>query len=117
MSDKDEIDRVLRGLPLAPRDLSNPFQALLSQSAAFNNFDDGDPQLMREALGNVRSIKQRAMEAMSGMNWLLHEAYGGESDAILWAKEPMSLLTELVQDMDAIERKIVDRMIEGRDAA
>lgn len=117
MSDKDETDRVLRGLPLEPRDLGNPFQELAKEAGEFGNFEDGDPQLMREALANVRGIKGRAIEALKGVSWLLQQTNADGLDSIFWADGSMSLLTELVQDMDAIERKIVDRMIEGRNAA
>ena len=114
---KEEAERMLRALPLRPADYAHPFCELTGEAAKFSDFEDGDPQLMREALANVRGIKDRALSSLNGLSWLLQKTNADSSDALTWAQEPLSLLTELIEDMDAIERRIVNRMIEGRAAA
>ncbi|RRQ19916.1 hypothetical protein [Thiohalobacter thiocyanaticus] len=115
-ADKAEIDHFIRRRSIDPAHFTEPFCELTADASRFKDFTDGDPQLMREALANIRGIKERAMEALYGVNWLLQHARDG-NNAVVWAKEPLMLLTELVQDMDAIDREIVDHMINGRNAA
>jgi hypothetical protein len=118
MNENDELERVIRALPLTPGDYMNPFQELTAAAGKFNNFTNGDPQLMREALKNIRGIKQRAIDALDSVSRIFKEHTdensGGE---VFWFQDPFILLTELVRDMDVIERRITDRMINGRTAA
>ncbi len=116
---KTFVDHLYRTHTIDPAYYVHPFRDLTQAAAKFNDFEGGDRQLMREALSNVRGIKGRAIEALNGVSCLMQHACGDtreRSDPVLWARAPMLLLTDLVQDMDAIERKIVDRMIEGRAA-
>lgn len=114
----EEFDRELRATPLTPCEYMNPFQELTAAAARFDDFDNGDPQLMREALGNIRSIKQRTIDALNGISRIFKKHTDEKScDEVYLFQDALILLTELANDMDFIERKITDRMIEERSAA
>ncbi|RRQ22906.1 hypothetical protein [Thiohalobacter thiocyanaticus] len=101
---------------IEPSNYAEPFRELIYAAGKLNGFKSGDSQLTRESLANIRSIKQRTIEAIDGISWLQQQAEDGH-DAVAWSKAPMELLTDLLRDMDTLERRIVDSMIVGGSAS
>lgn len=106
------VDKNGTSWPIAPTSFSEPLKGLIGAAVETKGFTIDDVRQLRESLANIRGMKKRATEGVMYVS-MQAEKHDGDKDVFIGAHEVSTLLSELALDLGDLERRIVDRLIDG----
>lgn len=93
---------------IKPRNFAAPLEELIDSAANTQGFRDYKPEDLGEMLSNVRGLKARMLDGLASVS-----AQANKVKQFDGANEVIITLSELTIDMETIERRIVDRLLDG----